>query len=126
ALVAADDRVLPQSEPAIVRCILDSLATAYASATDATVALAGRAIDVVHLLGGGSRNELLCQLTADATNRVVLAGPAEATALGNLLVQARARGAVPDDLDQLRRETADQEDLVRYRPGEDRPWGRST
>ena len=57
---------------------------------------------MVHIVGGGSRNELLCQLTADATGLPVVAGPAEATALGNVLVQARARGAAPDSLSGLR------------------------
>ena len=57
--------------------------------------LAGRQVDVVHLVGGGARNELLCQLTADACGLPVEAGPVEAAALGNVLVQARAVGAVP-------------------------------
>ena len=64
--------------------------------------LSGRHADVVHIVGGGSRNELLCQLTADATGLPVLAGPAEATALGNVLVQARALGAAPPTLPGLR------------------------
>jgi rhamnulokinase len=57
---------------------------------------------VVHIVGGGSKNELLCQLTADALGPPVAAGPAEATALGNVLVQARALGAAPGSLDGMR------------------------
>ncbi len=68
---------------------------AYRRAMPDAAALSGRHADVVHLVGGGSRNELLCQLTADATGLPVVAGPVEATALGNVLVQARALGAAP-------------------------------
>ena len=57
---------------------------------------------MVHIVGGGSRNELLCQLTADALGLPVVAGPAEATALGNVLVQARSLGAAPGSLDGMR------------------------
>jgi rhamnulokinase len=91
------------SEPAeITRCILDSLALAYRRALLDAQELSGWHADVVHVVGGGSRNELLCQLTADACGLPVIAGPAEATALGNVLVQARALGAVPATLPELR------------------------
>ncbi|MFC0541085.1 rhamnulokinase [Kutzneria chonburiensis] len=83
---------IPVDPPEIVRCILDSLASAYRSTLLDAQRLSGKEIDVVHLVGGGSRNSLLCQLTADACRLPVLAGPVEATALGNLLVQA----AVPN------------------------------
>ena len=78
---------------AIVRCILDSLAAGYARTIADAERLAGITVDVVHIVGGGSQNRLLCQLTADATGKRVIAGPVEATALGNVLVQARAAGA---------------------------------
>jgi rhamnulokinase len=58
--------------------------------------LTGRTLDTIRIVGGGSRNRLLCQLTADACRRQVVAGPVEATALGNVQVQAVARGMVPD------------------------------
>ncbi|MGH3281866.1 MAG: FGGY-family carbohydrate kinase, partial [Trebonia sp.] len=98
------ERGLPSpSGPAeITRCILDSLALAYRRALLAALSLSGRHADLVHIVGGGSRNELLCQLTADATGLPVLAGPAEATVLGNILVQARALGAAPATLSGLR------------------------
>src|ERR1700744_1866977 len=85
-----------------VRCILDSLALAYRRGVAQAQALSGRHGDVVHVVGGGARNELLCQLTADATGLPVIAGPAEATALGNVLVQGRALGSAPGSLREIR------------------------
>ena len=70
----------------------------------------------VHIVGGGSRNALLCQLTADATGLPVLAGPAEATSIGNLLVQARAHGALNGDLETLRAAVAAAFPPARYEP----------
>lgn len=102
ALCADSGRPLPQGRPALVRCILDSLAAAYGRAVDDAVRLSGRAVDVVHVVGGGSLNTVLCRLTARATGRPVVAGPVEATALGNALVQARAAGTVTGTLDDLR------------------------
>ena len=83
-----------ESPAAVVRCILDSLAEVYARTLAQAAELSGRSIDVVHIVGGGSQNRLLCQLTADASGLPVLAGPVEATALGNVLVQMRAAGAL--------------------------------
>ena len=65
-------------------------------------ALSGTTIRTVHIVGGGSRNELLCQLTADRVGLPVLAGPVEATAIGNVLIQARAQGLVRGTLEDLR------------------------
>jgi rhamnulokinase len=80
-------------EPAaLARVILDSLALRYASVLAAIEGLTGTAIPGVHVIGGGCRNAYLNQVTADATGRPVLAGPVEATALGNLLVQSIASG----------------------------------
>lgn len=84
----------PEGRPQVVRCILQSLALAYQRAIADAVRLSGRPVEVVHLVGGGSLNTLLCRLTADATGLPVVAGPVEAAALGNALVQARARGLV--------------------------------
>jgi rhamnulokinase len=93
---------VPDGPAALARCILDSLALAYRRALRQVQELSGRQISVVHVVGGGSRNDLLLQLTADACGLPVRAGPAEATALGNILVQARALGAAPGDLAGLR------------------------
>jgi rhamnulokinase len=100
--LAARDLPAPSSPAQLVRCILDSLALAYRRALLAAQRLSGQHADVVHIVGGGSRNDLLCQLTADATGLPVVAGPAEATALGNVLVQARAVGAAPATLPGMR------------------------
>ncbi|NUW45466.1 rhamnulokinase [Nonomuraea rhodomycinica] len=95
----------PEGRAQAVRCILQSLALAYGRAVDDAARLSGRPVEVVHLVGGGSRNALLCRLTAEATGLPVVAGPVEAAALGNALVQARARGLVGD--------LAEMRDLVR-------------
>jgi rhamnulokinase len=100
--LADRDLPAPAAPAQLVRCILDSLALAYRRALLTAQSLSGRHADVVHIVGGGSRNDLLCQLTADATGLPVVAGPAEATALGNVLVQARALGAAPATLPGMR------------------------
>ena len=106
----------PQSQAATVRCILDSLALAYRRTVRRAAELSGRQVDVVHLVGGGARNALLCQLTADACGLPVLAGPVEAAALGNALVQARAGGAVDGGLPELRALLRETQHVVRYTP----------
>jgi rhamnulokinase len=78
----------PPEPGAVVRCALESLALRYRWVLERLESLLGRRLDTVHVVGGGSQNELLCQFTADACNRQVLAGPVEATAIGNVLVQA--------------------------------------
>ncbi|MFM7100203.1 MAG: FGGY-family carbohydrate kinase, partial [Verrucomicrobiota bacterium] len=88
-----------------VRCALDSLALRYARVLEQLEEVGGGPIETVHLVGGGSRNVLLNQLTADATGRVVVAGPAEATVTGNLLVQLAALGEL-GGLSDLRAVTA--------------------
>ena len=93
---------VPAGPAETVRCILDSLALAHRRAIAEAQSLSGRHADVVHVVGGGARNALLCQLTADATGLPVIAGPAEATCFGNVLVQARALGAAPGDLAGMR------------------------
>jgi len=110
------DQPAPPSRAALVRCILDSLAAAFARAVRDAARLSGRPVEVVHLVGGGARNALLCQLTADACEMPVLAGPVEATAIGNVLVQARARGLLAGDLETLRGLVAATQEIRRYEP----------
>ncbi|MGC0236497.1 rhamnulokinase [Arthrobacter sp. SD76] len=102
AAVRRTGDVLIDDPAAITRCIMDSLANGYARTIRDAEKLADRSVEVVHVVGGGSQNQLLCQLTADVTGRKVVAGPVEATALGNVLVQARAAGAVTGGLAELR------------------------
>ncbi len=116
AACVRSDLAPPASRPALVRCILDSLAAAFGRAVRDAVRLAGQPVEVVHLVGGGARNALLCQLTADACEVPVIAGPVEATALGNVLVQARARGLLTGDLDTIRALVRRTQDIRRYEP----------
>jgi rhamnulokinase len=92
----------PGTPAEFTRCVLDSLANAYQSTIADAARLSEQRVDVVHVVGGGARNGLLCQLTADACRLPVIAGPVEATALGNVLVQARAHGAFAGGLDTMR------------------------
>ena len=110
------DRPPPATRAGLVRCILDSLADAFGRAVRDAARLSGRSVDVVHLVGGGARNSLLCQLTADACEVPVLAGPVEATALGNVLIQARARGLLGGDLETLRALVRSTQDIRRFEP----------
>lgn len=117
---------VPDDPVQVVRCVLDSLALAYRRAVRQAVALSGREVEVVHVVGGGARNTLLCGLTAEATGLPVVAGPAEGTAVGNLLVQARAVGSVEGGLSELRRVVADSFETHTYRPeGESVVWERA-
>lgn len=86
----------PKDRGRIARLVLESLADAYAAATRLMEKVSSRRVKVLHIVGGGSQNELLCRLAANATACRVEAGPVEATALGNVLVQARTLGDVPE------------------------------
>ncbi|WP_223627383.1 rhamnulokinase family protein [Microbacterium sp. EST19A] len=104
----------PVDRPAFARIIVESIAAAFAEAIATASSLSGRPIDVIHIVGGGSLNALLCQATADRTGTTVLAGPVEATALGNVLVQARALGAAPSTLEEMRTLVAATHPPVRF------------
>ncbi|MGQ0635930.1 MAG: rhamnulokinase [Planctomycetaceae bacterium] len=111
----------PESEGALVRCALESLALKYHRVLGWLEELSGETIEVLHVVGGGSQNELLNQFTANACGRPVVAGPVEATALGNVLVQARADGEIAS-LADMRRVVAASSDLKRYEPRERDAW----
>jgi len=96
-LLRAAGGAVPRDRPAFARTIVESIAQAFADALHTAARLTGRTIDVVHIIGGGALNRVLCQATADRSGLPVLAGPVEATALGNVLVQARAHGWLGPD-----------------------------
>jgi len=93
-IAAACGQPIADDPGRVVRCALESLALRYRWTIDRLEAVTGTRVEVVHVVGGGARNRLLCRMTADATGRPVVAGPVEATAAGSALVQARALGLV--------------------------------
>ena len=96
------DAPVPASQAEFARSIVESLAQAFADAVADAARLSGTAVETIHIVGGGALNELLCRRTADRSGLPVLAGPVEATAIGNVLVQARAQGFAGRDLESLR------------------------
>ncbi|MCI2237541.1 rhamnulokinase [Paenibacillus sp. TRM 82003] len=106
----------PTAKAEVVRCVVESLAQAFARAVADAVRLSGHEVDAVHLVGGGARNTLLCELTAAACGLPVVAGPVEATALGNVLVQARAHGDLSGSLEDLRALVRDTHETTTYAP----------
>lgn len=106
----------PASRAEFARSIIESLAQAFAGAVRTASILSGVDVETIHIVGGGALNELLCQRTADRTGLPVLAGPVEATAIGNVLVQARAQGFAGRDLESLRAIVAAAFAPVRYEP----------
>jgi rhamnulokinase len=94
---------------------LESLALRYAAMVECLEQIGGKRIEVIHIVGGGSRNELLNQFTADACGRPVIAGPVEATVLGNVLMQARAAGEI-GSLSELRAVTRQSCEVRTFEP----------
>jgi len=111
----------PGSRAAMVRSLLESLALKYRYVIDQLRLVLGHPIEKIHVIGGGSRNDLLCRFTADATGLPVIAGPAEATAVGNILVQAMAMGRVasPAEIRAIIRESFE---LRTYEPADTAAW----
>jgi len=111
----------PETVGAVVRCCLESLALRYRATLEDLQELVGHRLDVVRIVGGGSQNRLLCQMAADACGVPVVAGPVEATALGNLMVQAIATGDL-DDLAAGRAAVAASVTLDTYEPRSGGAW----
>ena len=108
----------PEGPGEFARCVYESLALKYRWVLERAEELGGRRAEVIHVVGGGSRSALLCQLTADAARRPVKAGPVEATALGNMLVQAYARGDV-GSLEEMREIVRSSVEVTTYEPAGD-------
>jgi rhamnulokinase len=89
-------QAVPETQGQIVRCALESLALEYRWVAERLDEIVGRPLPTLHIFGGGSQNKLLNQFAADATGRTVVSGPVEATAIGNILVQAIALGYLAD------------------------------
>lgn len=119
ALARAGGHPEPPDRPAMVRCIHDSLALSYRIAIEEAQDLSGTTVDSVHLVGGGVRNHLLAQLTADATGLPVVAGPVEGAALGNVLIQARALNLLAGSLMDLRKVPLVGDEVRTYLPSGD-------
>ena len=111
----------PGDEGAMVRCCLESLALKYRWAIDRLESILGTTIKTIHVVGGGTKNTLLCQFTADACGRPVHAGPVEATAIGNILMQAIGRGRLGSIAD-LRKVVARSFPVTVYEPRDTAAW----
>lgn len=112
---------VPETSGEFTRCALESLALKYRFQLERLETLLGRQLEGVHILGGGSQNTLLCQFTADATGKVVNAGPVEATTLGNVVMQMLALGQI-SSLEQGRQVIRDSFALKRYEPRDPAIW----
>ncbi len=114
----------PVSRGAYVRAILESLALKYRFVLEQIMEVTGREINRIHIIGGGTRNRMLCQFTANATGKKVITGPAEGTAAGNILMQALACGQA-SSLEEIRNIVRSSFDLEYYQPEETREWDRA-
>jgi rhamnulokinase len=121
AFLASTHQRGPTTRGEYVRLCLDSLALTYRRTLEGLEKILGRRIDTIHILGGGSQNALLNQMTADACGRAVVAGPVEATAIGNIIVQAMAVGAI-ESLAAGRRIVRENFAVTTYEPRRDKDW----
>jgi rhamnulokinase len=112
---------VPQTPGALVRCVLESLALAYREVLEQVSAVAHRTLATIHIVGGGTQNKLLNQMTANATGLPVITGPIEATVIGNALVQLITLGEIAD-LQQARQVAAGMAELKRYEPIDVAVW----
>lgn len=112
---------IPETEGQLIRCALESLALKYRNVLRGLEQLTGEKIEAIHIVGGGCKNALLNQFTANACGVPVIAGPVEATALGNVLIQARASGEI-GTLEEIRSVVKASSELVTYEPQDAAAW----
>jgi rhamnulokinase len=112
---------VPKTEGELVRCAYESLALKYREVLGWLEELTGNSMEVIHIVGGGSKSRILNQFTADACQRPVITGPVEATAMGNLLVQVRASGEL-STLAEMREVIRKSSDVATFRPGKAAAW----
>ncbi len=110
-----------QDKGQMVRLVLESLALKYRTVLNAIEDVTGISIETLHIVGGGIQNELLCQFTADATGRKVVTGPIEATASGNILLQAKATGQIKS-IDEARQVVRNSFEMKEYQPQDKTRW----
>jgi rhamnulokinase len=121
ALCRESGQPAPEDHGDVIRCALESLALKYREVLGYLEQLGGARVEQIHIVGGGTQNRLLCQMAADACGRPVLAGPIEATAIGNVMMQAIAAGDVAD-VPQAREVVRKSFDMVEYQPQPDDRW----
>ncbi len=117
-------QTVPEDKGAIIRCALESLALEYRWVTEQIARLTGKEHPTIHLIGGGTQNKLLNQFAASATGRTVITGPVEATAIGNILVQAIATGEI-SSLAEGRAIVKNSFEVETYEPHETDAWDES-
>ena len=112
---------VPQSKGAIIRCALESVALKYRLVLGRIEEILGRRLEPIHIVGGGTQNRLLSQFTADAIGRTVITGPVEATATGNIIMQAIALGHIAT-LEEGREVVRNSFDVITYEPADRSGW----
>jgi rhamnulokinase len=112
---------IPDDQGAMIRCLLEGIALKYRLVLERLESMIGRRLEPIHIVGGGTQNQLLSQFTADATGRHVVTGPVEATATGNILMQAVALGHIggSGECQQVLRNSFE---LSNFEPGDKAPW----
>ncbi len=114
-------QTVPESDGAVIRCALESLAMRYRMVVGFLEQLIDGPLETIHVVGGGTQNQLLCQMTADACNRRVVTGPIEATAIGNVMMQAVSNGDV-GSISEAREVIRASFPMKEYVPIEPKPW----
>lgn len=112
---------VPETTGAVIRCIAESLAFKYRNTIEGMEAVTGKSYDTINIVGGGIKDKMICQFTANATKRIVNAGPVEATSIGNIIVQGISMGAIKD-INEARRIIRNSFDIAEYMPEDNEAW----